>query len=467
MPETRSGSNAGAVRRCSSLQRSSSWSSGTGFALPSLAGPAFLTRLGFLSAAALLTHQLPVASFLYLFPAVAALQAGRDRAAWIRIARNGAVVFAVALALATPFLARSPRSIPPEVAAWARDWFRLETEAALRLQAPALHALGAGRLAGDLGLQTWPFYVITYLGVPALALLVLGLAACWLRRRGPATTFATVLVAVHVILFTGAVTEKLPLWPSLYPTRIGIWLAPALAVALAGLGSLALGYAGRRALVAAGILWLGLFAAEGFRLSAYQFGTAYSKPGRKYVVGILANESVGGAFWVATFSRDNAVLTPNDLQAFSWVREHTPPSAVFATNTGDGGELVAAVAHRSVINPHFNLLFFYTREVEDWQRRTPINYIYVGSEASPDYPRQYTAEALDRDPAVELVFRAGEARVYQVKRPLPGAYFKSASSRKALRESGTARENKRNNVVNGDGQALRLQANGVAVHAPA
>jgi hypothetical protein len=68
----------------------------------------FLARLGLVSAATLLTHQLPVASFLYLFPVAAALRIGRDRAAWFRLARNGAVVLAVAIALAVPFFGRAP-----------------------------------------------------------------------------------------------------------------------------------------------------------------------------------------------------------------------------------------------------------------------------------------------------------------------------------------------------------------------
>jgi hypothetical protein len=68
-------------------------------------------------------------------------------------------------------------------------------------------------------------------------------------------------------------------------------------------------------LLIAGVLWLGLFA--------------------------------GGTCWIATFSHDNAVLTSPDIRAFAWVREHTPPGAVFATNYGDGANLIAVAAHRS------------------------------------------------------------------------------------------------------------------------
>jgi hypothetical protein len=272
----------------------------------------------------------------------------------------------------------------------ARDWLRSEAKHALVPQGQALRALGAPGFSKRIGPHTWPFYVIIYLGLLPTVLLVLGLAIRWLRERGPVTALATALVGIHFILFTGGLTEMLPLWPSLYPTRIGIWLAPALAVALAGLGSLAATYVRRRTLCLAGILWLGLFLVEGSRLSAYRFGIAYyesAKAGRPSAAGIVANEAVGGAFWVATFCRDNSVLTPDDLRAFAWVREHTPPRAVFATNYFDGGGLIAAIAHRVVINAHIENSMFYYRELEAWRRRTPVDYIYVSSEARP---QQYT-----------------------------------------------------------------------------
>jgi hypothetical protein len=347
---------------------------------------------------------------------------GCDRSAWFRLARNGAVILALAGALAVPFFERTPHSVPPDVATWARDWLQTEAKTALVPQGYVLRALGFGGLSGRVGPQTWPFYVITYLGLLPAALLVLGLAVCWRRHRGAATVLATALLCVHLILFTGGLTGLLPLWPSFYPTRIGIWLAPAVAVALAGLGSLAATYVGRRTLGAAGIMWLGLFAVEGRRLSAHRFGIAYyesAKAGHPSAARILVNEAAGGAFWIATFCRDNSPVTPDDLRAFGWIREHTPLDAVFATNYADGGNLIAAVAHRPVINPHFENAMFYQRELEEWHRRTRVDYIYVSSEVSPAYSRTYTAEALDKDPSVELAFRAGEAHVYKVKRPRP------------------------------------------------
>jgi hypothetical protein len=385
--------------------------------------PRFLARLGFLSAGTLLTHQLPVVSFLYVFPVAVALRLGGDRTAWMRLARNGIVSLAVAGSLATPFLTRIPHSVPPEARAWARMWFRTEAKGALLDQARVLQRLAVPGLSPLLGSQTWPFYVLVYLGALSAGLLGLGLAVRWLRQRGPATTLATALLGLNALMFTGAVTQTLPLWPSLYPTRIGIWLVPSLAIALAGLGSFALAHAGRRTLVAAGTVWLGLFAAEGLHLSAAnRFGMFYYEPGtaeHALHIRIVANEAVGGAFWVATFNRENAPVDPDDLRAFAWIREHTPPGAVFATNYYDGGNLIPAVAHRGTINPHFNLAMFYQHELEEWRRHAPVDYIYVSSEEAPEYRRTYTAKALDQDPRVELVFRAGKARVYKLKQPQP------------------------------------------------
>ena len=374
----------------------------------------FLLRLAFLSAGVLLVHPLPATSFLYVLPVALAFRIRRDRAAWIRSVRNGALVLIAAGALAIPFSHRAPRSVPRYVAAWARGWFHDEVEPALRLQIPALRALGT--FGGRPGPQTWPFYVVVYLGVLPTALLAVGLLAGLRRARSPAAWLAAALVGIHAVLFSGALTETLPLWPSLYPTRIGIWLAPALAIALAELASRMPDWP-RRTTLAGGILWLALFAIEGLRLSSDRFGTAYyesAKAGRASIAAILGNEAAGGAFWIATFNRSNAVLTPDDLEAFRWIRERTPPEAVFATNTGDGGNLIPAVAHRTVLEPHFSLWLYYPRERAEWLGR-PFDYIYVSSEPSPAHPRTYTPESLDRDPKVDLAFRSGGARVYKVK----------------------------------------------------
>ncbi|MEX2179199.1 MAG: hypothetical protein WD801_10845 [Gemmatimonadaceae bacterium] len=384
--------------------------------------PAFVARLGLLSAGALTVHPLPVVSFLYVFPVAAALSARREWPAWRSLARNGVLVLTVAGVLALPFFARAPLDVPPEASDYARHWFRLESEQALMLQTPALERLGALSAADIIGPHTWPFHVVTYLGVLPAALLAFGLAARCVREArtalAPATRLAVALVALHFLLYAAALTEWLPLWQALYPTRIGIWLAPALAIAIAGLMSLLAARLSRRVLYAVGIAWIVLFSLQGYRLSAHRFGRAFygsDNGGVARAIGVVANESVGGAFWHATLNRDNAVLAEDDLVAFAWVRAHTPADALFATNYGDAGGLLPAVARRRILEPHFSLSFYHLPDLAR-MRNAPADYIYVSAEASPVYSLRYVAEALDTASNLELAFRAGEARVYRVRR---------------------------------------------------
>ena len=60
---------------------------------------------------------------------------------------------------------------------------------------------------------------------------------------------------------------------------------------------------------------------------------------------------------MTTFSRDDAAGPTQDLDAFAWIRAHTPSDAVFANNPGDGGSLLPAAAHRKIMEPHYYWFF--------------------------------------------------------------------------------------------------------------
>jgi hypothetical protein len=373
---------------------------------------AFLARLAFLSAATVLVHQLPVASFLYAFPVAAVVVAGRHRRAWAALVRNGAIVAAGSALLVIPFALRAPLSIPPGVRAWAREWFQGETGRAVALQE---------RLVGaaESGVATWPFFLVVYLGVLPTLLLFAGLALRWVRQRDAGSRVALALVAAHAVMFAGAMTEALPLWPSLYPTRIGIWLAPALAIALAGIGRWLADAVRPRALAAAAVAWLCAVAVEGWQLSSPRFGTAFYEAARERggsPASIVLNEAALGAFWITTYALDNAVLTRSDVQAMRWVRANVDTSAVFATNFADGGPMLPAIAHRRVLSPHFNLDFYHADTLAALRRARPTH-VYVGAAESPAYPTHLRSDSLDRDPALELVHVAGNARVYRYRAP--------------------------------------------------
>src|SRR5262249_59301377 len=139
--------------------------------------------------------------------------------------------------------------------------------------------------------------------------------------------------------------------------------------------------------------------------------------GRPWTLAIAGHELVGGAYWVGTFSRDNAALTPDDLAAFAWIREHTPAGAVFANNPGDGGALLPAAIHRKVFDPHF-YWFFDEAEMAAWRAKTPIDYVYVGARSGPAWPVRWKNDALGAEPGVEEGFRSGAGGVYRGLKPL-------------------------------------------------
>jgi hypothetical protein len=380
--------------------------------------PYFLARGGLLAAGTGLIHPLPVVSFLYVLAAVAAVSLFSGRGRLDRFAANGAVSGVVALCLAFPFLAAARRLGPANLSLWAHGWFREETQNALALER---RFLSGGRRQP--GAATWPFFLVVYLGVLPATLLMAGLVKRWWKQRDEATAAATAIFAACSFLFVGALGEFLPLWPALYPTRTAMWLAIPLAAALAAFAAPL-----RRLPRAAGVFLaldlVAAFAFEGWQLRRLEFGTAFyadAKAGRATALRIAAHEASAGAFWIATLSRDNSAITPDDLTAFAWIQQKTAPDAVFATNPGDGGGLIPAAAHRKVFEPHF-YWFLDEPEMAAWRAKARLDYVYVGARPSPSWPRRFGAQELERDPAVEEVFRSGPARIFRIKDPLDSRF---------------------------------------------
>jgi hypothetical protein len=383
-----------------------------------------IPRMALLAAGAVLTHLLPVAGFLYMGPAVLLVYAVSARKRIAHLVGAGSLAALVAFALVLPSFRITPLAPTPGIVEWARAWFRTEVAGALPLQQFVLEHVGLSSVAVEIGAHTWPFHLVVYLGLLPTGLLIAGLGWGWLRRRDQATFAATAVLVVHFGLFTAAFSESVPLWSAFYPTRIGVWLPVALGVALATLASVLASKLSRNALGALALCWLLVFSLEGWRLSEFKFerdfGTGYYEAVRTgeaspaaVAAAVAARQACGRAFWITTLSRDNAVLGRDDLRAFSWIRNNTPCDAVFVTNYGDGGNLIGAVAHRKVLNPHY-YWFFYEAEYEAWRTVTEPTHAYVGSTPSPAYPRELTAGGLDDDPNAELVFRSGEARVYRL-----------------------------------------------------
>jgi hypothetical protein len=386
-------------------------------------GFGFLLRAALLAAGILLTHVLPAISLAWLAVPILVVRAVSfsSRGSVPALARNVAAVLALTVLFSLPFLLQAPKSVAPSALAWAHGWMRAESQSAVLLQDRFPLFRGRGASAAS-----WPFYLVTYLGAfPVLALCV-GLAR-GLRRRIPAAGFSIVCLAVNAFLFAAALGEFVPGWPALYPTRIGLWLAIPLAVALAEIALLLAGLSLTTRLIGVA-LFAFLFGLEGDRLSKNRFGTAFyetAKKGDRSVLTVPLHEAVGGAFWVTTFCQDNSAVTQDDIAAFEWIRTHTAESSVFANNPGDGGPLIPAAAHRKIFEPHY-YWFFDQAEMEAWRARTNVDYVYVGAQPAPPWGRRWTQEQLDQDPRVALAAQVGRARVYRVLVPNTTSFPKRA-----------------------------------------
>ncbi|HEX7251443.1 MAG TPA: DUF6541 family protein [Thermoanaerobaculia bacterium] len=373
-----------------------------------------LGRAALLAAGAFLVHILPVIAFAWLVLPALLFRSWAVPGYGRNLLRNGPIVVLGAAILALPFLLQAPLSVSPQAVAWARNWFPSEIHGALRLQDRFSPLRGRGA-----GVWSWPFYLVTYLGILPAAILVSGLVIGWIRKRASAGISVWIVVG-NLILFAAAFGELLPGWPALYPTRIGLFLAVPMAVAAAEIFLLLAGTtSGRVGRASLAVIAAGLFLAEGARLSTLRYGTAFYESARSSAGSLLAiplNEAMGGAFWVATFCRDNSAVTRDDLSAFEWIRAQTPAASVFANNPGDGGCLIPAAAHRKIFDSHY-YWFFDAPEMEAWKARTEVDYVFVGSDPAPPWATPWTAERLDRDERVELVRTFGRSRVYQVREP--------------------------------------------------
>jgi len=373
---------------------------------------AFLARTGLLAAGTLLTHPLAAVSAAYVVAAAGAVRVLTKKASIGRFTVQAAAVGGLAILLSLPFLSVNALSVPPRLLLWAHGWFREEARRAVDLQRRLFHAPRAAA-----GLATWPFYLVVFLGVLPTVLLFAGLARRWWKDRGQATLVSTAILGVCLLLFAGGLGEFLPLWPALYPTRTSAWLAVPLAAALAALAE-PLARLPRAVVALVALDLAAAFTWEGWQQRRLEFGTAFyeeARAGRASVLSIAAHEMGGGAFWIATLACDNAALTRDDVAAFAWVRKETPDSAVFANNPGDGGALLPAQAHRMIWDPHLFVWQPGEDEVAAWRAKAAVDYVYAGARLSPAWPRPFDAAKLERDPAVEEVFRSGQARVFRIR----------------------------------------------------
>lgn len=351
-------------------------------------------RAGLVMAGAVLTHLLPVVAALYVAAPILLVLAMRRRSP--AAFAHGALAVAFALALVARFIERTRLTPTSSTVEWAQGWIRGELS-----QAALPQRLALGRFGFSAETSAWlalPFYWLVCVGLLAATVLV-GWTLLRLRHPSPPFGIVVAVFALLVLLHCAALGEFLPYWMALYPSRVHLFLLVPVGIAAAELFAWCETRPWRRRGAAIALAGIALVTTMSVRRAG---------PDGDKDLGGLGLDAAARTL----IDTMNARVGADDLTAFEWIREHTPSDAVIANNEADCGQLLSARVHRKITFPHYQH-FWYEDEFEAWSATHPPGWVFVGARPSPVYPREWTAESLDRDAAWSLAFRSGDARVYR------------------------------------------------------
>ena len=102
-----------------------------------------------------------------------------------------------------------------------------------------------------------------------------------------------------------------------------------------------------------------------------------------------------GNFYAYSLDDVNASVTPEDMDAFAWIRRHTSTGAVFLTNAGDSGPLIASIGERRIWNLH-GMDIWHGEDLAAWRRENPATHVYAGKRSPPVYGAPYRRDRLTR-----------------------------------------------------------------------
>jgi hypothetical protein len=337
-----------------------------------------LPALGVLLGAAALTHAVLPYAFALVWLAVLGVRAVRSGTG----AALRGLAFAACGGLAAAFLAL------PLLAAWHVPLSAAELDAIRHWQRLPVHVPPGHGLALLPGLAV---YVVRRLGalLPVWVVAALGVRRWSGLRRAPweEATFA----GATLLLVLNALVWVLPASYVLYPDRtVTLLIVPAaLLVAEAAEASSRVAPARRERL--------------GPRLAAV---------GLALFLGVSLPLAVW--YWYAQGLRYVAV-NGDDLDVIRWIAANTPPGALIATNYGDAGVWIPAIASRPVTEPHVH--FLYTDEFRAGIAGRRPRYVFVGAKRVAS-GGTYTLGVLERDRwDYRELYRRGAAAVFLARVP--------------------------------------------------
>ena len=109
-----------------------------------------------------------------------------------------------------------------------------------------------------------------------------------------------------------------------------------------------------------------------------------------------------------------APVTQHDLRAFEWIKHNTSPRVHIANNYSDAGIWIPMMTGRTVSVPHVNIINWAETKLQ--LASMPARYIYIGARSVYSLPFEWTPARVESLlPRPKLVFRTGDARLYELR----------------------------------------------------
>jgi len=323
---------------------------------------------GFVLAAGLLCHLIPPVGFAVYFPIWLIVHRHLGKEPLLPALKNLIPVFILGFILVLPFLMN----------------FNFDVFDASKTSISSGHENSVARItdlvslsnpaAKFLGDAAALFVFLIGPSLSAVALLFLLLS----RDRAAKIEFLS-FGAVFLVLYACFRFRWMPAYHLFQAERIHYFLLLPLAILI-----------GNELKPFAAVILAGLWAAGGLESVKRNFESHYAafrKDGR--LLQFILRDASFGSYWAFACDRVNAGVTPEDLEAFKWIRENIDENAVFLVNYADAGHLIPSFTGRRITDPH-GMDMWHGEELKNWNDTRPATHIYVGKNPSPAYPVAWT-----------------------------------------------------------------------------
>ena len=373
------------------------------------AGIALVPAAGFLS------HLIPPIGFLFYFPVHAFIQCARGRWDARAFLRKRWRVVVLSGSFITPFFLNFPFAVfarsTPAITYHHADSFS---------KVFAFPHLASSRLVPDtLGFVA----VFAFLFGPILVLLLsFGVLESLFSLRQPSDSSRTWLpelggaVGTFCFLLILVRFQLTPFYHLLQTERIHYFLLIPASLVLAGSCHTVSRKMHPRFMVALTLCLSGLVVWNVCDHGKRSFESHYStfKDDKRYILFFLRDAGMGSLLAYA-FDKVNASVTEWDLRAFEWITRFVERDAIFLTNYGDGGGLIASIGERRIWNPH-GMEIWHGEELREWQSRNKPTHIYVGRIPNPKYPGEFRRDELRKQPKkYRLIYDREHCSIFRIE----------------------------------------------------